>query len=129
MSTMSCRIAQWLSDLKAEQIPPSVSDETKLRILDLVGAMLGGRDTDLVAQTQRAIFNPDNGTGTPVIGFAGETGVAAAGVLQGTMGCVLEFDDSHVATGIHASTPVVAAALAKGQQLGASGRVLIESVL
>jgi 2-methylcitrate dehydratase PrpD len=127
--TISRTVAQWLTELKSDQIPAAVVDETKLRILDIVGAMLGGRDTELVEQAQRALFIPDNGSGTPVVGFDRKTGVATAALLQGTMGCVLEFDDSHVATGIHASTPVVAASLAKGQQLDISGRALIESVL
>lgn len=128
MSTLSIRVAQWLSGLSDAQIPAQVMTAAKLRILDLVGAMLGGRDNELIDQTQRAVFNPDNGTGTPVIGFPGLTGVASAALLQGTMGCVLEFDDSHVATGLHASTPVVAATVAKGRQIGVSGVSLMASV-
>jgi 2-methylcitrate dehydratase PrpD len=75
------------------------------------------------------VFVPENGAGSPVIGYPQQTGVASAALLQGTLGCVLEFDDSHVATGIHASTPVVAAALAKARQLGAPGPALIRAVL
>ncbi|MDO8280937.1 MAG: MmgE/PrpD family protein [Burkholderiaceae bacterium] len=128
-TTVSQRLATWVHELDASQVPPEVLHEAKLRILDITGAMLGGRDTALVEQVRAACFLPEQGSGTPVIGFGGSTGVAAAALLQGTMGCVLEFDDSHVATGLHASTPVVSAAVAKGQQKGLSGPALIEAVL
>lgn len=128
-STVSTRIAHWLAELDTAQVPQAVITAAKLRILDMVGAMLGGRETELAEQTARAVFSSDNIGKTPVIGFNGRTSVTSAALLQGTLGCVLEFDDSHVATGVHASTPVVAAALAKGHQQGISGPELIMSVL
>ena len=128
-NTINHRLARWAVGLRREEIPNEVLTETKLRILDLVGAMLGGSQTALASQIQKAIFVPDNGTGTAVIGLPHETGAASAALLQGTMGCVLEYDDTHVQAGIHSSTPVVAAAIAKGQQLQVSGLALIEAVL
>jgi 2-methylcitrate dehydratase PrpD len=131
MSTLSLsqKIAAWVGAFDLPSAPPDVIHQTKLRILDIVGAMLGGRDTDLIAQVSAATFVPENGVGTPVIGFGKQTGAAHAALLQGTMACVLEYDDSHVATGIHASSPVVAAAIAVGQQKAISGPALIEAVL
>ncbi len=129
MTTLSTRLAGWLAGLDSVALPPEVMTAAKLRILDITGAMLGGRETELAGQTARAVFVPENGGGSPVVGFAGQTGVASAALLQGTLGCVLEFDDSHVATGIHASTPVVAAALAKARQRDVPGRSLIRAVL
>jgi 2-methylcitrate dehydratase PrpD len=129
MTTLSTGIAAWVAGLDPARIPPEVTSAGKLRVLDIVGAMLGGRQTELAEQTARAIFVPENGSGSAVIGFAGQTGVGSAAMLQGTLGCVLEFDDSHVATGIHASTPVVAATVAKARQLRAGGAALIQSVL
>lgn len=121
--------AEWIAGLDDRHIPPEVLNEAKLRILDIVGAMLGGRGTALAQNTAAAVFVPANGSGTPVIGFPGETGVASAALLQGTLGCVLEFDDSHTATGIHSSTPIVAAAIAKARELKSSGPALMRAVL
>jgi 2-methylcitrate dehydratase PrpD len=129
MKTLSTTIAEWIAGLDPARIPPEVTTSAKMRVLDIVGAMLGGRQTELAEQTARAVFVPENGGGSSVIGFAAQTGVGSAALLQGTLGCVLEFDDSHVATGIHASTPVVAAALAKARQLRTPGDALIRSVL
>lgn len=121
--------AAWVAGLDTRTVPPEVLDEAKLRILDIVGAMLGGRDTALARNTAEAVFVKANGSGTPVIGFRQETGVASAALLQGTLGCVLEFDDSHTATGIHSSTPVVAATLAKAREIGAPGAALVRAVM
>jgi 2-methylcitrate dehydratase PrpD len=129
MKTVSTAIADWIAGLDPVHIPPEVTTAAKLRVLDIVGAMLGGRESELAEQTARAVFVPENGSGSPVIGFAGQTGVGSAAMLQGTLGCVLEFDDSHVASGIHASTPVVAATVAKARQQRAPGTALIQAVL
>lgn len=115
--------------MNADKVPPEVLRAAKLRVLDIVGAMLGGKATELVRQTEHHVFNPENGTGTPVVAYAKETGVASAALLQGTMACVLEYDDTHVRTGNHPSSPVVAATLAKGAERGLSGRRIIEAVL
>ena len=109
--TISQQLAHWAGQLTWDDVPFDVLHQTKLRVLDITGAMLGGLDTELVAQLARATFVDDNGVGTPVLGYAQTTGAPAAALLQATMGCVLEFDDSHVATGLHASTPMVAAAM------------------
>lgn len=129
MPSINQQLAKWVTELQCNNLPQEVVTQTKFRVLDMVGAMLGGLNTELVTQVSKATFVPDNGVGAKAIGFAQQTGASAATVLMGTMGCVLEFDDSHISTGIHASTPIVATALAKGQQLGVSGQRLIEAVL
>ncbi|MDO8279836.1 MAG: MmgE/PrpD family protein [Burkholderiaceae bacterium] len=128
-NTINHRLARWMVELKADEIPEEVITQTKFRVLDLVGAMLGGSQTVLAAQVSKAISGPEHGSGTPAIGRAQQTGTAAAALLQGTMGCVMEYDDTHILASIHSSTPVVAAALAKGQQSGVTGRSLLEAVL
>jgi 2-methylcitrate dehydratase PrpD len=127
--SLNQRYASWAASLDYAAIPTEVTTQAKLRILDIVGAMLGGLDSTLVQQVARAVFLPENGRGTPVIGFRGDTGVASAAMLQGTLGCVLEFDDSHTVTGIHSSTPVVSAMIAKARQLASPGSDLVRAVV
>ena len=52
--TISQQLAQWAGELTWDDVPLDVLHETKLRVLDITGAMLGGLDTDLVAQLARA---------------------------------------------------------------------------
>jgi 2-methylcitrate dehydratase PrpD len=85
MTTLSTAIAAWTAELDPARIPPEVATAAKLRVLDIVGAMLGGRETELAEQTARAVFVPENGSGSPVIGFAGQTGVGSAALLRVSM--------------------------------------------
>ncbi|OWT56228.1 MmgE/PrpD family protein [Candidimonas nitroreducens] len=127
--SLNRQLAVWASNLDLRKVPPEVVHATKLRILDIVGAMLGGLDTELVQQVSAA--TPPSGApdavGLP--GFDIRTNARDAALLMGTMACVIEYDDSHVSTGVHPGSPIVATALALGQHLDVSGKQLIRSVL
>ena len=127
MTTTNGILADWLVELSLDRVPSAVTRSTVWRVLDIVGAMLAGRDTALVGNLRKAY--PTNPAGVPIVGFANRRTPEDAALLMATMGCVLEFDDSHVSTGIHASTPVIATALAMSAQCRVDGRRLIEAVL
>lgn len=123
-------MANWVHQLSFNDIPKKVITQTKFRILDIVGAMLGGSDTDLVEQVKRATCLPkSNNHLIKIPGCTERADLRGATILMGTMGCVLEYDDSHLSTGIHASTPIVSSSIALGQHLGSSGKELIKAVL
>ncbi|WP_454691651.1 MmgE/PrpD family protein [Achromobacter aloeverae] len=128
-STLNRQLAGWAGTLNLCDVGPDVIHATKLRILDITGAMLGARDIELVRQVRAAAPDVVAADAVSVPGFDLRTGVGDTALLLGTMACVLEYDDSHVATGIHATSPVLAAALALGQQLDVSGEALIRAVL
>ena len=127
MSTTNEILADWASDLSLDQVPEAVVQSTVLRVLDIVGAMLAGRDMELVDHLCDAY--PADLSGVKPVGLASPHTPEDAALLMATMGCVQEYDDSHVATGIHASTPVVATALSLGARHRVDGRRLIEAVL
>ncbi|MCO5064287.1 MAG: MmgE/PrpD family protein [Rhizobiaceae bacterium] len=123
----SIAIAEWLAGLRPDEIPDHALQSAKLRVLDIVGAMLGGRGTLLVNQVLGSVT--DSGGAVPVVGFDKRVELSRAALLQGTMACVLEYDDTHVASGIHSSSAVIAAALGVGRQFHISGSRLLEAVL
>ena len=127
MVTLNEKLADWVAALKLDDVPDETVQLASWRVLDMVGAMMAGRDTALVDHLCKAY--PGDPTGVPVVGLAGNRAPEDAALLMATMGGVLEFDDSHVATGIHPSTPVVATALALGALHRIDGRRLIEAVL
>ena len=47
---------------------------------------------------------------------------AVAALLNGALGHSLDFDDTHADSSLHPSAPVVPAAFAVGELVGASGR-------
>lgn len=123
-------MANWVHNLSFKDIPQNVIEQTKFRILDIVGAMLGGSNIELVEQVKQATCLPKSNTHfIKIPGCSESADLRGATILMGTMGCVLEYDDSHLSTGIHASTPIVSTSIALGQHLGSSGRELIKAVL
>lgn len=126
--SVSGEAARWLVGLKWEDIPAEVVESVKLQIFDLAGVMLASRAEPLVRKV-RAGLAADAGGDVPVIGFAGRTTLANAAMVNGVMSAVLEFDDTHVASSIHATSASLSAALPACQQAGLSGRDLIAAVL
>lgn len=129
VSTISQAAADWAANLSSAQIPGEVVEQTKLRILDVVGVMLAAKPADVVTRARGAALETECGTGTFIIGFPGETSLAAAALVNGVMSAVLEFDDTHIETAIHPTAPVVSAGVPQCGQLGLSGRKLTEAVL
>jgi 2-methylcitrate dehydratase PrpD len=122
--------ANWASELSWSGIPAEMVEDTKLRILDIIGVMLAGKDMPVVQAVRRATAETGEGRGEfPVVGFPDRTTASAAAVIQGVMSTALEFDDTHLAGPVHSTGPVVSAVLPMASSLHLSGRRLIESVL
>src|SRR3569833_1339930 len=54
---------------------------------------------------------------------------AVAALLNGALGHSLDFDDTHADASLHPSAPVVPAALAVGEMVGASGREVLTAIV
>src|SRR3569833_1625223 len=54
---------------------------------------------------------------------------AVAALLNGALGHSLDFDDTHADSSLHPSAPVVPAAFAVGEMVGASGRKVLTAVV
>src|SRR5205807_939375 len=52
-----------------------------------------------------------------------------AAMLNGTLAHSLDFDDTHAAASLHASAPIVPAAFAAAEMMGADGRNLIAAIV
>ncbi len=128
MPGLSAELAQWAAGVESTRLPAEVVAETKLRILDILGAMLGGTETELAGKVRRAAA-AEAGNAATLVGFPDRASPATAALVDGTLAHVLEFDDSHVETGVHPTSPVLAAVLPVAEQLRLSGRRLIEAVL
>ncbi len=110
--------------------PPEVVNQARLCILDTVGCMLAGTQTD-ESRLLRDCHPPEaaGAPGLPLATVAG-TGrrqdIASAMQLNGYHGDVLELNDL---IGGHASIGNVTAALALGEAQGASGAEVLEAVI
>jgi 2-methylcitrate dehydratase PrpD len=129
LSTLSAQAAEWVAQVSFARLPVDVVENTKLRILDLVGVMLAARSLDVVAAVKRAGIENDPGDGASILGHPETTSLAAAAFVNGVMSAVQEFDDTHIESNIHPTGVALAAALPECHRHRLSGASLIEAVL
>ena len=112
MSSCSERLAHWALTLGFDELPADVVENTKYRILDVIGLALAGLATPFGESLQRACAAMNPPGPSRVLGTGDRAGVAAAAMINGALAQALEFDDTHNESIVHMSAPSVAAALA-----------------
>src|SRR5215467_9478239 len=115
-------LAAYVADLKFEDIPPEVLERAKVLTLDFLGSAIRARrdaeSTPALLKMLEALAL-DGKTWTP----------AVAALLNGALGHSLDFDDTHADSSLHPSAPVVPAAFAVGEMIGASGRDVLTAIV
>jgi 2-methylcitrate dehydratase PrpD len=94
--------------------------------LDTVGVALAGAAEPAAASVQRVIADESAGPCT-VVGTPLRAGAANAALANGTAAHALDFDDMCFVSLAHPSAPLVPAALAAGEAVGASGAALLDA--
>ncbi|MGJ4959239.1 MmgE/PrpD family protein [Bradyrhizobium sp. HKCCYLRH2015] len=132
MAQETATLAAYVADLKYDDIPPEVLDRAKVLTLDFLGSAIRARreaeSTPSVVNMLAALKLDAAGEAT-VFGDDRTWTPAVAALLNGTMGHSLDFDDTHADSSLHPSAPVVPAAFAVGEMVGASGREVLTAVV
>jgi 2-methylcitrate dehydratase PrpD len=132
MAQETATLAAYVADLKYDDIPPEVRDRTKALILDFLGSAIRARrdaeSTPSLLQMLEMLKLDGAGEAT-VFGDAKTWTPAVAALLNGALGHSLDFDDTHADSSLHASAPVVPAAFAVGEMVGASGRDVLAAIV
>src|ERR1700740_23615 len=132
MAEETATLAAYVAGLKFEDIPADVRERAKALTLDFLGSAIRARSEaestpsllkmlealKLDAKGESTVFG-DNKTWTP----------AVAALLNGALGHSLDFDDTHADSSLHPSAPVVPAAFAVGEMVGASGRDVLTAIV
>jgi 2-methylcitrate dehydratase PrpD len=92
-------------------------------MLDWLGCTLAG-STEPLAEILRAELAAENGPAT-VIGGSQGASTRTAALINGAAGHALDFDDTNLVGGFHATAVVLPAALALAEEIGASGADLV----
>jgi 2-methylcitrate dehydratase PrpD len=127
-ASQSEQLAAWFDGLRYEDLPSDVIDNTRLRILDIVGLSLAGSKLDygsVAHKTALAIGGPPE---AHIIGYGDRIGAPSAAIANGLMAHCLEFDDTHNETLVHASVATVTTALAAGELADSSGKEVVTAV-
>ncbi len=132
MAHETATLAAYVADLKFEDIPSDVRERAKALTLDFLGsAIRARRDAESTASLLKmleALALDGQGEAT-VFGDSRTWTPAVAALLNGALGHSLDFDDTHANSSLHPSAPVVPAAFAVGEMVGASGREVLTAIV
>ena len=121
-------LSEYMGSARERVLPDAVIEKTKHHVLDTLAAMISGAD---LPPGRAAIAFARSYGGAPVATVAASdvsTGPIEAALANGVLAHADETDDSHQPSLSHPGCAVVPAALALGEQLGASGMHFVRAV-
>ncbi|GLX00965.1 MmgE/PrpD family protein [Microtetraspora sp. NBRC 16547] len=127
--TAARALAEWAARLRIDDVPGNVRDAACRHLLDGFGtALAAGR-----AGTAAPALTVARGLGGPpesaLLGTGERGSAVAAALATGTLVHALDFDDTHAGGLVHATAVVLPAALAVGEQVGASGAEVLAAAV
>lgn len=132
MANETATLAAYVADLKFDDIPQDVRERAKVLTLDYLGSTIRARQE---AESTPALLNMlqalslDGAGEATVFGDSKKWTPAVAALLNGALGHSLDFDDTHADSSLHPSAPVVPAAFAVGEMVGASGEQVLTAIV
>jgi len=125
---LSRELAKYSRNLTYEKLPPEVVEFTKLCILDYFGSAIAGSNK-VPIQMISELVNEMGGSEQATLFTGGKSSAINAALLNGAASHVVELDDIHKGSIIHAATVVIPAALAVAQWKKLSGKELITAIV
>ncbi len=128
---LTATLAAYAAGLDYSRLPADVRERTRFLALDLVGNIVRARhdaeSTPSLLAAARALGVAAGNCG--VFGDSARYTPAGAAFLNGALGHSLDFDDTHAAGSLHPGAPVIPAALAAGEMVGASGAEVLSGMV
>ncbi|RNF38916.1 MmgE/PrpD family protein [Planococcus salinus] len=126
--TLSQALANYQTKLTYEDLPEEVVSFAKLCILDYFGSALAGSTKEPILMISETIEEM-GGNPQATLVTKGKTSALNAALVNGASSHIVELDDIHKGSIIHAATVVVPAALAVAEWKQLSGKELIVAVV
>ena len=124
-------LSAFAADSTLKKFPAAVVDRARFLVLDLVGNIVRARhDAESTASflaAVRAMGMADGNFG--VFGDNARYTPLGAAFLNGALAHSLDFDDTHAAGSLHPGAPVIPAAIAAGEMVGASGSTVLAAII
>ena len=127
--TVSERLAAFAAALDAGRIPAEVTERAKLHILDCFGIGLASTTYEFGHRMANAMHGLGGDGSYPVIGLPMRLPLRDSVHLNGTLIHGLDFDDTHGAGVIHASTSALPTVLGAALASNASGKEALAAYL
>jgi 2-methylcitrate dehydratase PrpD len=123
------RLARYIVNAKAEDLPAEVRKEATRTLLNWVGCAVGGSRHETV-DIAIAAMSPFSGPGqASVLGRRERLDVMTAALMNGISSHVFDYDDTHLKTIIHPAGPVASAILAYAEYKPVSGREFLNALV
>ena len=117
------QLAAFASSLRYDQLSEQVRREARRCLLDFLGTALGGSPHPVVDVMLRAAAGWQTAPQASVLGRTNRVDLLTAALLNGAMAHVHDFDDTHLASIVHPTSPLWPAILALAEVRGSpSGR-------
>ncbi len=124
------QLAGFAAGLRFESLPTEVVARAKLLLLDLLGLTVRSQDLDSTLAMKAALRVLGQTPGALHVPGAHETWAPEAAALIGAAAAhSLDFDDTHARAQLHPGAPVIPAALAAAQMVGADSRTLLAGIV
>jgi 2-methylcitrate dehydratase PrpD len=129
MEPYSCAVAEFVGGLKLVDVPPAVVEKSKLVFLDTLGIALASSTMDFGRMVTKVARKLGGSPDSSLIGSALKVAAANAVLANGTLAHGLDYDDTLEEAIVHTGCCAVTTALAVGEEVGASGRHVLEAAI
>ncbi|MEV0973532.1 MmgE/PrpD family protein [Microtetraspora glauca] len=122
-------LAEWATRLRPDDVPGDVRDAACRHLLDGFGTALAAGRTGAAAPALAVARGLGGAPESALLGTGERGSAVAAALATGTLVHALDFDDTHAGGLVHATAVVLPAALAVGEQVGASGAEVLAAAV
>jgi 2-methylcitrate dehydratase PrpD len=123
------RLAAFATGLRHTDIPAEVRTRAVHHMLDAAGIALASTSYPFAEPVLRGLRSLGDKGEAPVFGYADRLSPRDAASMNGYLCHGLDYDDTHVAGIIHATTSILPAALSAAAITGASGREMVTAYI
>ena len=127
--TVAASLAARLAKINIDSVSGRARQMTRTALIDTVAVTLAGAAEPAVAILARTLQVASNTGAAQIFGHPLRGSILDAALINGTAAHAIDYDDMAEAMGGHPSVPVVPVLFALGEQLGASGRQIVEAYI
>ena len=120
-------LAEFLAGVTIDRIPSPAREDTIRSVLDWLGSAVAG-SFELPARLAQRVASTWGSGGGATMFSVGPASAGAAAFANGVAAHILELDDVHKGSTLHAGAPVISAALAAAERAHCDGRSFIAAV-
>lgn len=129
MTTVSQRLAEWITGFSREQAPNGEAAGARKALLNSVATAMGGYVIDSTQRSLQLVAGQFGAGPAPVLVDGRRIAPAGAAFVNGVMTNALGQEETHLTSGTHPAETTVPALLALGAQHRAPGRDVVDALM